>query len=352
MKSRQVLFLIIFLLAPIPVAAGDLADLYDGNKLAREKPRFERRINELFDRGIWPGLSGIQKQALKSVELEFPLVGEIGGNPVDFYSGQRGGRFFVAMPVLSLMFLEDLCTAYAWLHIKGYSLETIDEYVTMLRYKKAADFPGGRYPPPLKALGIPDNALTDRAVDDLSLRFRNTAYAFIMLHELGHIFHRDRGYKGITTAQARSKEQRADRFALDVLQRTATIPMGAILFFQAQAYFMPSKGQLRAEGKIKTEQEWETYLKSEVTHPLTADRLRYMAVHLENVSPTASSGSYRETLLYISTRLEHIADILEDPDLQGCIAVVAHRAEPSILAPRRPRTRTATLLEQWCGRKN
>ncbi len=154
MKSRQVFFLIFFLLAPIPAAAGDLADLYDGNKLAREKPRFERRINEMFDRGIWPGLSGNQKRALKSVVFEFALVGEISGSPMDYYSGQRGGWSFVAMPVLSLMFLEDLCTAYAWLHLKGYSLETIDEYVTMLRYKKAADFSGGRYPPPLKALKI------------------------------------------------------------------------------------------------------------------------------------------------------------------------------------------------------
>ena len=352
MKNWPVLLFIYFLLAPFPVAAGDLGDLYDRNKLARERPRFERRINELFDRGIWPALSGDQKQALKSVGFEFPLVGEISGNPMDFYSGQRGGRPFVAMPVLSLLFFEDLCTAYAWLHMKGFSLETIDEYVTMLRYKKAADFAGGRYPPPLKALGIPANALADRAVDDLSLRFRNTGYAFILLHELGHIFHQDRGYKGITTAQARSKEQRADRFALDVLHQTDTIPMGGLLFFQAQAYFMPSKGQLRAEGKIKTEQDWETYLKSEVTHPLTADRLRNMAVHMEKSAPGAPTRSYRETLVFISTRLEHIAGILEDEDLQRCIAVVAHRAAPSILAPRRPRTQTATLLEQWCGRKN
>jgi len=73
---------------------------------------------------------------------------------------------------------------------------------------------------------------------------------------------------------------------------------------------------------------------------------------MENGAQKVAAGSYRETLMYISTRLEHMAGILEDPDLQGCIAVVAHRAAPSILAPRRPRTRTATLLEKWCGRKN
>jgi hypothetical protein len=351
MKCRPVFLLIIFFLVPNLAAASDLADLYDQNRLAREKPRFERRINEMFDKGIWPGLSENQKRALKSVEFEFPLVGEIGGSPMDYYSGQRGGRSFVAMPVLSLMFLEDLCIAYAWLHLKGYSLETIDEYITMLRYKKAADFPDGRYLPPLKALKIPPNALAERAVDDLSLRFRNTAYAFILLHEMGHVFYKHRGYKNITTAQARRNEQRVDQFALDVLQRTATIPMGAMLFFQAQAYFMPSKGQLLAEGKIQTEKQWQTYLRSEVTHPLTADRLRNMAVHMENGAQKVAAGSYRETLLYISTRLEHIAGILEDPGLQGCIAVVAHRAEPSILAPRRPHTMTSTLLEKWCGKK-
>jgi hypothetical protein len=48
----------------------------------------------------------------------------------------------VFMPVLSLLFLEDLATAFAWLHHHDDSLETIEGYVTLLRSKKAADFPG------------------------------------------------------------------------------------------------------------------------------------------------------------------------------------------------------------------
>lgn len=114
---------------------------------------------------------------------------------------------------------------------------------------------------------------------------------------------------------------------------------------------MPSKGQLKAEGKIKTNKEWEVYLRTKVTHPLTADRLRTMAVYLDNSASKARPGADRENLWYIGTRLEHIAGILEDPDLQGCMAVVAHRADPSTLAPRRPREKTATLLERWCGKK-
>lgn len=48
---------------------------------------------------------------------------------------------------------------------------------------------GNRYPLPLLALHIPTNALANSKVDDLSLRFRNTAFAFILGHELGHIYH-------------------------------------------------------------------------------------------------------------------------------------------------------------------
>ena len=72
-------------------------------------------------------------------------------------------------PVFSLLFVEDLCTAYAWLYQKAYSLETIDEYVTMLRHKSAAEFSGGQYLPPLPALGIPSNAYDDPKAGRLEL---------------------------------------------------------------------------------------------------------------------------------------------------------------------------------------
>jgi hypothetical protein len=351
MKGALGILLSWLLLAPTAAVGEDLSRLYDRAKLAQEKPRLARRIQEMYTKALWPQFTAEEKRILAGVAFEFPLVGEISGDPMEYYSGERGGRQFVAMPVLSLMFLEDLATAYAWLHVHGYSLETIDEYVTMLRYKQGADFRGGRHPPPLEGLQIPPKALADRRVDELSLRFRNTAFAFILLHELGHIRYGHRGYAGISTAQARANEQGADEFALDLLERTSTIPMGAILFFQAQAYFMPSRGQLQAEGRIKTDKDWDDYLRSKVTHPLTADRLRAMAARLDRTARRSGPGPEGETLRFIATRLEHISAILEEPELQGCMAVVAHRADPSTLAPRRPRELTATLLERWCGGK-
>ena len=39
----------------------------------------------------------------------------------------------------------------------------------------------------LVARESPDDALADKRVDELSLRFRNSAIAFILVHELGHL---------------------------------------------------------------------------------------------------------------------------------------------------------------------
>src|SRR5215813_11282541 len=159
--------LVWLLLAPITGTAKELAEMYDAARLSQERARFSRRINEIYVKGILPFLTPEERGAIGDVELTFPLVGkdpESGQTfgPMDFYSYGSGGRPVVAMPVLSLLFLEDLCTSYAWLYTRGYSLETIDEYITMLRYKKATEFAGGRYPPPLKGLQIPNDALNNR----------------------------------------------------------------------------------------------------------------------------------------------------------------------------------------------
>ncbi len=322
--------------------------MYSEVKLARERARFESRFEEMYTKWILPKLTGEEVRELESVRFEFPLVGEVSGTPMEFYSGRSNGHLFVAMPVLSLLFLEDIATAYAWLYTRGYSLETIDEYITMLRYKQPADFPGRRYPSPLEALQIPDDALDDRDVDQLSLRFRNSAYALILMHELGHIFYRHPGYGGISKAHTRSNETEADRFALDLMARTKTIPMGAILFFQSQAYYMPSKGQFFAEHTNASERDWVKYLQQNITHPLTANRLSEIAIVLYD-----SAGHYgadKTTVRYMAAELEQVVEILEDEDLQGCMAVVGHRSTLPDLAPRRPKEQNESPLAKWCKR--
>lgn len=317
---------------PVSFAAGSWAEMYPPSTLAQQKSRLESRVGQLYSL-LRPYLSAPERSALANLVLEFPL-GDPNRDPFAFYAHRIDNQLIVTMSVESLLWLEDLCTAYAWLHTNGYSLETIDEYVTMLRQKRAADFPGGRYPPPRTALRVPSDALRDPAVSELSLRLRNSTYAFILTHELGHIVLGHRGYAGISMAEARMHEADADRFALDVLLRVSEIPVGAVLFFQAQAYMMPNPGLFKAEGK--TMQAWEAAVLGEMTHPLTADRLQALALGLDRAASREPRGAERETLQFVATRLANIAEVLQDVDLQQCMAVAAQRADPAELAPRRP----------------
>lgn len=346
--TRYIVLLSIVLLAYSTASANSFAYMYDMRKLQQEKPRYEQRIGELY-RIISSLLTEQERRALAGVQIELPLIGAQTGTPLDFYTMGQVGRASVFMPVFSLLFLEDLATAFAWLQRHDYSLDTVEEYVTMLRYKKASDFPQSRYPPPLKALHIPPDVLANDRVKTLALSLRNEAYAFILLHELGHVLYRHPGYAGIPTEQTRRHEAEADRFALTVLERADTMPMGVILWFMAQVNAMPNRGQLAAEGIVKSDADWQAYLKTWATHPLTVERLSAIALFLDSWARRAGPGNQRDILTYIAGRLAYMAEGFGDPDLQGCMAVVAHRANPITLAPRRLRAETGgNLMWEYC----
>ncbi len=319
------------------------AAMYGEAKLIKEKLRFSKKINELYTKLIRPKLMSSERRVLNNIVLSVPS--EVVENTPFYFA--TDGENVVRLPVLSLLFLEDLCTAYAWLYLNQYSLETIDEYVTMLKYKHPSKFPERRYLNPLEALQIPENALSDKKVDALSLRLRNEAYMFILSHELGHVLFNHPSYSEVSRSEARMNEESADQFALDLMERpmsvpteegvtTAVIPMGAILYFQAQVYFMPNQGQLSNE-ELK-----------QLTHPLTSDRLKKMAVWLDKAAERGNYGSDSNFLSYLAPRLLKIAEILEIKDLQKCMAVVADRADIFSLAPRKEGSERVSPLEKWC----
>ena len=310
--------------------AGDVGRLYEEKKLVQEKSRLENVVRQIWTKAYLPALTPEEKRRLATVQLEFPLIGRA-RSPIDFSANAEKNT--LSLSIVSLLFFEDLSIAYAWLWANGYSLSTIDEYVAMLKYRKPSVFAGKRYPLPLPALHIPTNALTNAKVDALSLRFRNTAFAFILGHELGHIYHQH-PLGGITLQQARDNEIAADYFALELLRRTSTIPMGATLFFQASAYWFPHRGD------YPNEQEWQTYLKEEAEHPLTTDRLRTLAKRMQAAAadftrnePHKSFGL--EAVQFIARGITQIASILEDTDLQILMAKKAAQTEPRSILPRR-----------------
>jgi hypothetical protein len=349
--TRHVMLLGIMFLASSTAGADSFVYTYDMRTLHQEKPRYEQQIGDLY-RSLTPLLTEQERRALAGVRIELPLIGAQAGTPLDFYTMGQVGRSTVFMPVFSLLFLEDFATAFAWLHRHDYSLETVAEYVTMLRYKKASDFPGGRYPPPLKALHIPPEAMSTERVKTLALSLRHEAYAFILLHELGHGLYRHPGYDGLPREVRREHEAEADHFALRVLERADTIPMGVILWFMAQVNAMPSKGQLMAEKLVKSDADWQTYLKTWATHPLTVDRLSAVARYLDGWGRRAGPGNQRDVLGFIASKLTYMAGDLGDADRQGCMAVVAYRADPATLMPRRLNATTGgELIREYCEKR-
>ncbi|NJM35673.1 MAG: hypothetical protein HC850_14335 [Rhodomicrobium sp.] len=229
---------------------------------------------------------------------------------------------------MSLKALEDLTTAYAWLYHQKMSLSTIDLYFTMLRHREPKDFPGGKHPPILKALGVPDNALKNPKIDELSLSLRNEAFAFIIAHELGHIRFRHKPLSDITPEEAQKDETQSDQFALDVLARTGTPPLGAVLFFQAQIY------SLKHRAEFNSDEAFRKYVTLTMTHPLSIERIKAMTAYIQG--PLARSRP-KETAVWqgIAMQLGQIAAIMEDVELARCVIKVAKEADVSILQPRK-----------------
>lgn len=298
---------------------------YEGQKLSAERKRLERRTGELWQMLFDNFLKRNEKAILKQVRLQFPTLSP-DGSLLNFYAD--AGQGVIIMPIHSLLLLEDACTAYAWLYYNGYSAITINEYASMLKYKRSKDFPGEKYPPILEALSIPDDALRDVKVNDLSLWFRNSAWAYILAHEMGHIFYQHRGNQAVRAEISRKNERQADEFALQVLQRdSGHIPMGAILFFQMTA-FIASPGRF----DYKTVDEWQQALKK-TTHPVTSDRVRALAESLH--SGADRYGPNREIALDIANQLEKLAVEMDDRDWQLYFRGIGEKADRRMLRPRK-----------------
>jgi hypothetical protein len=315
-------------LAAAPLHGQTVSTMYDSARVSREKARLEARINDIYVKAFRPNLTADEQRPLSGVRVDTPL----GGDPVLGYYSESKSRV-VTMPAISLLFFEDLCTAYAWLQLRGFRLETVEEYVTMLKYKDVRGF-GGRYPPPLEALGIPADATSDPRVNDLSLRFRNSGYAFILGHELGHIRHQHAGYDGVSVAESQAHEVQADQFGLDLMRRTSTIPMGAMIFFQTAVYYFENRADFPSDAA------WRAYLTKRATHPLSTDRLQMLSKAVSASAEDFARGqpnraSAIETVRFIGDGLSAFATFLSEPVLQRAMRAKAQESSLASLRPRR-----------------
>lgn len=295
---RASVALALLLALTLPAKAVKMSDVYDQQTLAFWGAKYKVSTQRILDEVIRPVLLGEEKQAIGDVHLDFPTYPPPESNleetPFAFYSKNGARGPLVVFPVVSLKFLDDLCTAYAWLQVHGYSLEPISDYAAMLKYQR---FSPGDTPKPLPTLGIPPDALNEKKVDELALGHFVTARAFILAHELGHLRYHHAG-------SSIPNERQADAFAAVVMERTPLPMLGALVFFLADAHLADYPPRANA------------------THPMSAERLHALAARISDKE--------------IAAGVESIANSLDDPDAARAIAAVGQAANPATLGLRRP----------------
>jgi hypothetical protein len=293
-KLGATLCFVLFLARPI-VCAKDMSSMYHAATLEKWAPRYSASTNRILNNFVFKYLTAEERRQLENVRIDFPLVAEGSerGNPLAFYAPNHQMR--VVFPIFSMKFLDDLSIAYAWLQLNGYVLDTVSEYTAMLVYKDL----GGRYPSPLQALQIPADALQDKKVDELAVNHFVTARMFILLHELGHVYY---GHTGRTDSSSIAQEVQADQFALEVMSRSPVPPIGALLFFMADASMAEYPPRAR-------------------THPLSGKRLQALGMKMQDPQ--------------MKQQMFQLAELLDDPDTRRGGILAAKAMDEAGLTPRR-----------------
>ncbi|MEQ6888422.1 hypothetical protein ABE957_07030 [Halomonas sp. CS7] len=310
--------------------------LYDEATLAYWSRITPQDIRRVHAEDLLPALEVEERARLAGVELVFPLRCPMpAAEPFCYYQQTLAdGRRQVVMSVASLRLFGDLALATAWLQLEGLSIETPSRYVAMLRHRPAASFPGGRYPLPLAALGVPEDVRDREEVMALYGKIFTSSMVFVLLHELGHALYRHPGYgPDVSRQAARGNEGEADAFALDVMARLAYPPLGMSLYFTLLAHWEPNRWHFADEAAYRAHL-------AEATHPLTSDRLRGLASALVGRSDAFARAEpdallAREGIVEVAGEIERLAEFMEDEEIQEGIARLGHAADPAILRPRR-----------------
>lgn len=301
------------------------AELYDPQELTRLQAIYSRGWLDNFNHVFLPAMTpeeraGVEAAGLR-MELSLPEW-----EPFGFYSDGRS----VTVSVASLKFLDDLSVATAWLDLNNYTLQTVSDYLLMLRTRHLR---GDLSPPPkpLAALCIPDDALSNARVNERANRIFDSLVVFVLLHEYGHVFYRHPGNRAVAPEDSRAHEEAADRFALDLLARVGEVPLGVTVFFSVAAQLAENRAD------FATDAAFERAL-ARRTHPLSPARLQSFARHLTAAAKSYAKGFRVEGQLEamsVSLQISQFALLLADPGIQRLSAKIGQSVETVDLAPRR-----------------
>jgi len=280
--------------------AADAFDVYEWETLQQADKIYSKNIRLIWEEDLLGRLTVKERQAAGNVKLNVPLRG-VHNSLFDYYSSPRTRE--ITIPILSVKFFDDLAIAAAWLNRQECALDPVSDYVGMLRYQGSSLSSDGRFPPPQQALGIPQRALDDAIVNDVSGKALKSAIYFLMAHELGHVIFQHKPYDMIDGQEAQAQEMQADDFALNIMRRISVPPVGMVLFFMMCSRFEP------APGDFPNLQEYENFVRRTSTHPLTSRRLIAISRGIRSNVDAFCRGQKDPTLW--QARIIKIADDIE-----------------------------------------
>lgn len=312
------------ILTPLLLAAPlTWSAMYSTGEIAADRTRLANRITELRGLLTSPQFLPETLEGVADIPLLTPDVAP-NGDPMGFlaYEGK------VYMPIAGLKFIEDLTMAYAWRYRRGQTLEPLDEYLAMLRWKPEEKWPAGVFLNPLEAFGLPVGAWErDKELAELGTSLRNEAWAFVLAHELAHVVYRHPG-NNAPSGISQANEAQADAFAMELMERSDTTPMGAFLYFQATVAFYASRADFESDA------EYALWQREKASHPVNSQRLLAMSRQLQLWSRRVTNKARKETLFFMGDRLEQFAQQLADPAMQQLIARRAVFDDPRDLKER------------------
>jgi len=311
MKPSGLVCFLMAMLMPLSLHARDYSQIYSANTLRSANNTYSTNIHAVLYEDIRGYLLPREIRVLDRTELKQPWNRT--QDPFEFSAYPDRG--VILIPTLSIKFFDDLAIALSWYERFGCNKESVFDYVASL------DFGEGSVQPPLTALGVPDKAYElDDYVDDVSQKTLKSAIVFLLLHELGHVYHQHQGYDGISSSQAQGQEAEADAFAMKVLRRMHLPPLGMTAWFLAISMRDPAKpGSPRQ------------------THPMTADRLKAIADELRQnpddfIEPENRGIWNADTIRTLADNIEVIGRGVSDPDLRQLLRERGRRATPELLA--------------------
>lgn len=287
--SHHIRFALVLLFAACSTPQLLIADqasfrqLYDDATLKRVQNRYGKNIKAVLYEDIAAYLHPAERRSLRQTSISFPKYGDDGlfEYRVELDTGH------IQFSALSIKFFDDLSLAFAW--YERNKLDSRKIYAAVIDLYR-----GATHRPILETLGVPKDAWKrDEFVDDVSSKALKSAMAFLLLHELAHFHLQHKPYSAISSVEAIAQETACDTFALNVMRRMRTPPLGMVLFFSVLA-------PLDAEA---------------TTHPLNVDRLQAFANALrdkpEDFIERANRGIFsRQTILDLASDIETIADTM------------------------------------------